>query len=66
MSKFNFSVDCVVFGYDSDLELKILLITKKENPNNFSNEVNFQIGLPGDLINIDEDIDPAAKRILKV
>ena len=24
----------------------------------------FQIGLPGDLINIDEDIDPAAKRIL--
>ena len=33
MSKFNFSVDCVVFGYDADLDLKILLITKKENPN---------------------------------
>ena len=29
-----------------------------------SDEGNFQIGLPGDLINIDEDIDPAAKRIL--
>ena len=64
MSKFNFSVDCVVFGYDSDLELKILLITKKENPNNSSKDSNTQIALPGDLINIDEDIDPAAKRIL--
>ena len=64
MSKFNFSVDCVVFGYDSDLELKILLITKKENPNNISKDSNTQIALPGDLINIDEDVDPAAKRIL--
>ena len=64
MSKFNFSVDCVVFGYDSDLELKILLITKKENPNNLSKDSNTQIALPGDLINIDEDVDPAAKRIL--
>ena len=64
MSKFNFSVDCVVFGYDSDLELKILLITKKENPNNLNNDSNTQVALPGDLINIDEDIDPAAKRIL--
>ena len=64
MSKFNFSVDCVVFGYDSDLELKILLITKKENPKNLSKDSNTQIALPGDLINIDEDVDPAAKRIL--
>jgi len=64
MSKFNFSVDCVVFGYDSDLELKILLITKKENPNNSGKDSKTQIALPGDLINIDEDINPAAKRIL--
>lgn len=64
MSKFNFSVDCVVFGYDSDLELKILLITKKENPNTSSKDSNTQIALPGDLIHIDEDVDPAAKRIL--
>ena len=60
MSKFNFSVDCVVFGYDSDFELKILINYKKRKPNNLNKTVT-QIALPGDLINIDEDIDPAQK-----
>ena len=36
MSKINVSIDCVVFGYDEDLELKVLLITKKENPSDLN------------------------------
>lgn len=63
MSKFNVSVDCVVLGYDYDLELKVLLITKKENPKNLNNN-KIQLALPGDLIKIDERVDPAARRIL--
>ena len=63
MSKINVSIDCVVFGYDEDFELKVLLITKKENPSDLNNtKVHF--ALPGDLIKVNEDVDPAAKRIL--
>ena len=64
MSKINISVDCVVFGFDSDLELKVLLITKKENPKIASINGIIQIALPGDLIKHDEELDPAATRIL--
>jgi 8-oxo-dGTP diphosphatase len=64
MSKINISVDCVIFGFDSDLDLKVLLITKKENPNATDNNAKTQVALPGDLIKIDEELDPAAIRIL--
>ena len=64
MSKINISVDCVVFGFDSDLELKVLLITKKENPKIANINGVIQIALPGDLIKHDEELDPAAIRIL--
>jgi len=65
MSKINISVDCVVFGFDSDLDLKVLLITKKEDPNTSATKSKTQIALPGDLIKHDEELDPAATRILK-
>ncbi|MCS5663217.1 MAG: NUDIX hydrolase [Flavobacteriales bacterium] len=65
MSKINISIDCVVFGFDSDLSLKVLLITKKEDPNASSKKSKTQTALPGDLIKPDEELDPAAKRILK-
>jgi len=65
MSKINISIDCVVFGFDSDLSLKVLLITKKEDPNASSKKSKIQTALPGDLIKPDEELDPAAKRILK-
>tara|TARA_B100001093_G_C26755557_1_gene983213 strand:- start:244 stop:939 length:696 start_codon:yes stop_codon:yes gene_type:complete len=65
MSKINISVDCVVFGFDLDLDLKILLITKQENPKTTNKNGKIQVALPGDLIKYDEELDPAAKRILK-
>jgi len=66
MSKINISIDCVVFGFDSDSTLKVLLITKQENPKTFyKKESKTQTALPGDLIKFDEELDPAAKRILK-
>jgi len=66
MSKINVSVDCVIFGFDADLSLKVLLITKKENPKRFSIFRNKkQTALPGDLIKTNEELDPAATRILK-
>ena len=63
MSKINISVDCVVFGYDSDLDLKVLLITRKESLNSLAEKDH--VSLPGDLIKYDEELDPAATRILK-
>ncbi len=56
----NVSVDCVVFGFDLS-GLKVLLI-ERENPDNTDGK-NYQ--LPGDLIRNDENLDEAAKRILK-
>lgn len=57
-AKITVSVDCVIFGYDME-ELKVLTITCNMDP--------YQ-GLPsliGDLLNEDEDLDSAAKRILR-
>lgn len=65
MSKINISVDCVVFGFDSDQDLKVLLITKQENPKTRNLRGKTQVALPGDLIQHDEELDPAATRILK-
>jgi len=64
MSNINISVDCVVFGYDSDLDLKVLLISRKESANTFDTSED-HVSLPGDLIKNDEELDPAAKRTLK-
>lgn len=54
------SADCVIFGFDEkEKDLKVLLIERGEEP------FLGQLALPGDLIHINEDIDSAAKRILK-
>lgn len=49
------SVDCVIFGFDSQ-RLKVLLIERNSDS---------KFALPGDLILEDEDLDEAAYRILK-
>lgn len=65
MHKINVSADCVVFGFDnSDKKLKVLVIEKKVNPFSSNNEKKIQSAIPGDLIQINEDIDQAANRIL--
>ena len=65
MHKINVSADCVVFGFDNtDKKLKVLVIEKKVNPFSKNNEEKIQSALPGDLIQINENIDQAANRIL--
>lgn len=58
-SYFNFaiSVDCVIFGFDSN-ELKVLLIKSKMDP--FIGKWS----VIGDMITVEEDLDVAAQRIL--
>ena len=53
-----FSVDCVVFGFDNE-KLKLLLIRRGAEP--FLGD----FAVPGDLVYPDEDLDIAAKRVLK-
>ncbi|MBC8047684.1 MAG: NUDIX domain-containing protein [Fimbriimonadaceae bacterium] len=53
----DFSVDCVIFGFDAG-ELKILLIDRNEPP------YKKWKALPGNLAYDTEDIDEAAKRVL--
>ncbi|MEN9333793.1 MAG: hypothetical protein RLY35_973 [Bacteroidota bacterium] len=55
------SVDCVVFGFDED-ELKVLLIEQKQPD---GKTIKPQKAVPGDLVQEDEGLDAAAKRILK-
>lgn len=55
----NVSVDCVVFGFDSE-RLNVLLIDKKLPESEQS-----QHALPGDLIAEDESLDQSASRVLK-
>lgn len=65
MHKINVSADCVVFGFDNtDKKLKVLVIEKKVNPFSKDDKEKIQSALPGDLIQINEDIDQAANRIL--
>lgn len=54
----NMSVDCAVFGFDEG-ELKILLIRRDKEPAFDS------WSLPGGNIYLDEDLDDAAKRLLR-
>lgn len=65
MSKINVSVDCVIFGFDdTEKKVKVLTIEKKVNPFSKKNHKKTQFAIPGDLIELDEDIDDAANRIL--
>lgn len=65
MSKINVSVDCVIFGFDdAEKKLKVLTIEKKVDPFSKKNKKETQFAIPGDLIELDEDIDAAAERIL--
>ncbi|MEO0312407.1 MAG: hypothetical protein RIQ89_2064 [Bacteroidota bacterium] len=53
----DFSVDCVIFGFDEG-ELKILLIERNEAP------FKKWKAIPGNLVYDTEDIDGAAQRVL--
>lgn len=53
----DFSVDCVIFGFDEG-ELKILLIDRNEPP------YKKWKAIPGNLVYDTEDIDAAAERVL--
>ena len=53
----DFSVDCVIFGFDEG-ELKILLIERNKAP------FNGWKAIPGNLVQDNEDLDEAAQRIL--
>lgn len=53
------TVDCVVFGLDDDLELKVMLIQRDIPP--FQGEW----ALPGGFIHLDESLEEAAKRELR-
>lgn len=55
------SVDCVVIGFDGE-QLKVLLIKRVGEE---EGEVFHDMKLPGSLIYMDEDLDEAAKRVLK-
>jgi len=52
------SVDCVIFGYD-EFDLKVLVIESDMG------EYQGQFSLLGDLVHIDENLEDAAKRVLK-
>lgn len=65
MSKINVSVDCVIFGFDdAEKKLKVLTIEKKVNPFSKREHKKTQFAIPGDLIELEEDINDAANRIL--
>lgn len=53
----DFSVDCVIFGFDEG-ELKVLLVERNEPP------YKEWKAIPGNLVYDTEDIDGAAKRVL--
>lgn len=54
------SVDCVVFGFDNENRLNILLVLKNRD----KAQMEKQRRLPGSLILSDEDVDDAAQRVL--
>ena len=55
------SVDCVLLGFDGD-KLKVLLVRQRDRG---IDNVTEYYKLPGSLIYMDEDLDDAAKRVLK-
>ena len=54
------SVDCVVFGFDHENQLNILLAQRHLDANNIARPKK----LPGSLILSNEDVDDAAERVL--
>lgn len=54
------SIDCVVFGFDQENRLNILLVLKHRD----KAQIERQRRLPGSLILQDEDVDDAAHRVL--
>lgn len=54
------SVDCVVFGFDYDNRLNILLVKRRLNDDSEEK----QSKLPGSLIFSNEDVDESAQRVL--
>ena len=56
--KFGLSVDCVVFGYHKG-QVSVLLVERDAEPFKGS------WALPGDLVNLDEDMDEAAGSVLR-
>ena len=54
------TVDCVIFGFDRTHELRILLIERNHPP--FEGEW----ALPGGFVQMEENLDDAAKRILEL
>lgn len=56
------SVDCVIFGFDGS-RLRVLLNERKAPGENSSG--NRRHKLPGDLIHLREDLEGAAKRVLR-
>ncbi len=56
------SVDCIIFGFDSD-NLKVLLLKRAIRNDRLG--YNHDYKLPGSLINNNEDLDAAANRVLK-
>jgi len=55
-----FSVDCVVFGFDHENKLNVLLVQRHVD----DIPLDKQKKLPGSLILSDEDVDDAASRVL--
>ncbi len=58
------SVDCVVFGFDSE-RLKVLLVERKIISDNQNKTVSRDLKLPGDLVRDDENLNNSAIRVLK-
>ena len=58
------SVDCVIFGFDSE-NLKVLLVERKIISENHKTVVLSDLKLPGDLVQNDENLDTSATRVLK-
>ena len=56
------SVDCVLLGFDGT-QLNVLIVRQKESGNDDNSTNNYN--LPGSLIYMDENLDEAAKRVLK-
>lgn len=54
------SVDCVIFGFDIENRLNILLVKRRLE----EETINKQSKLPGSLIYSNEDVDEAAQRVL--
>lgn len=55
------SVDCVVFGFD-DQKLKLLVIEQRQPSDGAT--IKLQKALPGDLLQDNESLDEAARRVL--